>query len=445
MAVTVSGRASRSVAVEAITPSEVTCTAERLRATRDVFRSRAADSVVRALGAAGCRFLDPADEVNREALERLPDSSGLSSAMCRAVLEGMAKGWTEESLRALVRVELGGLAPLDGLGRDGSMAVGPSLCVQIGAGGVPGVGVNALLRSLLVKAPTLLKAGHRDVLLPTLYARSLGEIDASLAASLAVVYWPGDSVAHLDAALALADTAVVYGSDETVRAVRARVPVATRLVAYHHRVSVGIVGREALSLTTVAGSAAEVAAAVAMYDQRGCVSPQVVYVEEGGACSARDFAERLARAMEAAEDRWPGVALDVAEASRLQQARGTAEMMAAEHGGSVHHGKASPWTVTWEPRAFPSMPVAGRFVRVRPIRDASELPSALGNLATHLQTVGFAGLGDRVEALATELGRVGASRVAPFSTLPFPRPWWHHDGRGPLLDLVRWVDLEGAP
>ena len=43
------------------------------------------------------------------------------------------------------------------------------------------------------------------------------------------------------------------------------------------------------------------------------------------------------------------------------------------------------------------------------------------------------------------LGAVGASRVAPFAAVPFPRPWWHHDGGGPLRDLVRWVDLEGGP
>jgi hypothetical protein len=46
--------------------------------------------------------------------------------------------------------------------------------------------------------------------------------------------------------------------------------------------------------------------------------------------------------------------------------------------------------------------------------------------------------------IAGRLGLVGASRVVPFESVAFPPPWWHHDGRGPLLDLVRWVDVEGA-
>ena len=46
--------------------------------------------------------------------------------------------------------------------------------------------------------------------------------------------------------------------------------------------------------------------------------------------------------------------------------------------------------------------------------------------------------------VVNNLARLGASRVVPISQIPWPRPWWHHDGSGPLLDLVRWTDLEGV-
>jgi hypothetical protein len=88
------------------------------------------------------------------------------------------------------------------------------------------------------------------------------------------------------------------------------------------------------------------------------------------------------------------------------------------------------------------LPVAGRFVVVRPVADASALATELAALGPHLQTVGVAGLVGRLDALSKALGEAGASRIAPFRAMPFPPPWWHHDGRGPLLDLVRWVDLE---
>ena len=429
------------------TPSSVAEIAATLRASRARLASRPAADVIAALGAAGARFLDSADPLRAEALELLPESCGLSPAMCTAVLDGMAGDWTEERLTELVAAELGGVAALDGFVRNGArsvIAVGPSLCVQIVAGSVPGVGVTALLRSLVLKGPTLLKPGRGDVVLPGLFARSLAGIDPALADALAVVYWPGGSREHEDAALAHADVVTVYGSDETVRYLRARTPITTRLVAYHHRVSVGVVGRAALATSRVDDTAAEVAEAVALFDQRGCVSPQLIFVEEGGACTPPEFSERLASALAELEARLPGGPLDVAEASRLQQARGTAELLSARSGGRVRHGHAAAWTVVLEPGALPFGPTAGRWVRVRPLGDAAELPALLAPLGPHLQTVGVAGLGDRLEEVARALAQVGASRVTPFDSVAFPPAWWHHDGRGPLLDLVRWVDLEEA-
>ena len=56
--------------------------------------------------------------------------------------------------------------------------------------------------------------------------------------------------------------------------------------------------------------------------------------------------------------------------------------------------------------------------------------------------MGVAGAGSDLEELAEELGRIGVSRIAKFSELPFPPSPWHHDGGSPLRDLVHWVDLE---
>lgn len=427
------------------TPTQVADVAHRLWESRAALAQRPALDVIEALGAAGQRFLDASDPIRLEALAGLPESSGLSPAMCVTVLDGMAADWTTERLQTLVAAELGGADVLDGfVARGGrqTMALGPALAVQFVAGGVPGVGVTALLRSLVVKGPTLLKPGRGDLLLPTLYARALAAIDPALAESLAVIYWPGGSVEHENAALAHADLVTVYGSDTTVRALRARVAPSTRLVEYHHRVSVGVVGRVALSHDHLDRTAADVAAAVAMYDQRGCVSPQAIFVEEGGSASPVEFADRLARALADLEVRLPTGRLDLHQASELQQARSTAELLTATGGGLVRHGHAAAWTVVMVEGPSASTPPAGRFVRVTPIADVEELTAQLAPLGAHLQTVGVAGLGARVERIAKALGESGASRVVPFGAVAFPPAWWHHDGRGPLLDLVRWVDLE---
>jgi hypothetical protein len=279
-----------------------------------------------------------------------------------------------------------------------------------------------------------------------LFAHALREEDAALADALAVVYWPGGSTALEAAALASADVVTAYGSDESVRVLRALTPITARFVAYHHRMSVGIVGRAVLTSTSVETAAADVAHAVALFDQRGCVSPQIVFVEEDGEVSPEGFAEALGRALSQVEARLPTGPRDVGDASRLQQARGTAELLEGTGAAKIVHGGRDPWTVVLdkaqEAGADLGVTPAGRFVRLRTIADAMEVPARLSPLALHLQTVGVAGLGGRVEKLARSLGEVGASRVTPFSAVPFPPPWWHHDGGGPLRDLVRWIDLD---
>ena len=406
-----------------------------------------ASQIAASLGRVGERFLDPDDPLRREALELLPGTSGLSSRMGAAVLDGMARDWTGARLAELLRVELGEPCPLDAFVEAGAaraMAVGPRLCAQIVAGSVPGVGVSALVRSLLVKGPTLLKPGRGDALLPALFARALAEADPVLGRAAAVVYWPGGSRALEDAVLERADVVTAYGSDTTVAELRARTPVTARFVAYHHRVSVGVVGREALGSEAITRTASEVALALALFDQRGCVSPQLVFAERGGERPPEAFAEALGGALRELEVPLPTGPLDPAEASALHQVRGTAELMTGSGKSRVLHGGRAAWTVLYEPEPLSLPPLAGRFARVRPLESLERLPRALGPLSGHLQTVGYAGLGARVEELAGRLGRTGAVRVAPFTAVPFPPPWWHHDGGGPLRDLVRWVDLEPA-
>ena len=414
----------------------------------------------RRLGAVGRRFLDRADSLRREALALLPASAGLSVPMAEVVLDGMAADWVPERLERLLVEELGDSPTLGRLVNRGGrsvMAVAPRLCVQLVAGSVPGVGVSALLRSLLIGAPTLIKPGLGDVVLPVLFARALAEEDAALADRLAVVYWPGGETATEDAALAAADVAVVYGSDSTVASVRARVRGGARLIGYHHREGVGVVGAGVLGSEEMARDCAgEVARAVAVFDQRGCVSPRVVYVEDAGpeagaapgpAVGPADFARLLADALERIEADLPSGELDRRERSGVHQLRGTAEMLSAGLPGGpgdawIRHGGADPWTVVYDPDRALETSCAGRTVVVRPFRSLEDLLGRLESVGPHLQTVGTAGLGDRLVEVAESVGRLGASRVTSFAAVPFPSPWWHHDGRGALSDLVRWTDLE---
>ena len=421
--------------------------ASRLRGSGEVLRSRPVDDLIETLGRVGSRFLEPGDPLRAQALEALPSTTGLSPEMAAAVLDGMAADWTPERLARTVKADFPDPRVLDGFvpgDRRSLRALGPGLCFQLVSGSVPGVGATALLRSLLVKAPTLVKPGRGDVVLPVLLARALREEDPEVGRALAVVYWPGGRQELEDVALQAADVVTAYGGDANVGTLRRRTPVTTRFLAYHHRVSVGVVGREGLADACVHRVVSGVAGAVAFFDQRGCVSPQIVFVEEGGSVEPWTFAERLAHALAEVETRLPAGHLDAQEASALHQARGTAEVMAASGTGvRVLHGDDATWTVIYDPAGTVELACVGRVVRVRPVKDVSQIPVRLHSLRGHLQTVAWAGLDERLAPLAEALARAGATRIAPFDAAPFPPAGWRHDGRGPLEELVRWVDLEG--
>jgi hypothetical protein len=428
-----------------VTPAWIESIVRSLAAATAPLRARPAGAIVDVLGRTGERFLDDGDDLRREALDLLPASAGVSIEMARVILDGMAVDWTVSRLRHWLEAELTDPRCLDGLidvGGRRVMAVGPALCTQVVSGSVPGVGVNALLRSLAVKAPTLLKPGFGDVVLPVLFARGLREADAELANAVAVVYWPGGSVDVERAALSGAETVVVYGSDDTVTALRALVPATARLVAYRHRIGVAVVGRGALTGARAPTAAGEVARAVAIFEQRGCVCPHVVFAEQGGEVEPHAFARLVAEALEALAEELPAAALPIEEASAVQQLRANAELMATAAVESWHGGSEASWTVVYDPGARAGAATVGRAVRVAPIEDASSLAHGLGPIGAHLQTVGVTGLGQRVTAITEALGRTGASRVVPLHAVSFPPPWWMHDGRGGLQDLVRWVELE---
>ena len=422
---------------------------DHLEKAGDPLRRRGTASLVESLGRAGGRFLDPADPIRQAALAHLPAAAGLSPAMARQVVDGMARDWTAGRLDRLLRAQYPDPGVLDGFrrGPGGSRvrALGHRLVVQLGAGNVAGVSVGGVVRALLTRSPVLLKPGLYDAVLPVLFARALAECDPELANALAVLYWPGGSEAAEAEVLARAGLVVVYGGADTVEAVRARLSATTPLVAYSHRVSVALVGREALAGGRAERTARAAARAVAAFDQRGCVSPHLFWVEEGGALTPSRWAARLATALADIETDLPAGPAPADTASLVQQLRGTWELKQAAGGGArVHRPPGVEWTVVYDPDPAFAPSCLGRFAWVKPVPDLGAVPTLLAGARPFLQTAAMCGAGGRAPALAEQLGGAGISRVTTLERMAWPPAWWHHDGGDPLRALTRWVDWEAG-
>jgi hypothetical protein len=411
---------------------------------------RPIEGIVFAIDRVAARFADPADPVRRLAETALPAITGYSPAMVSTLLDVMAADWRAPRLLELLREELGDPAVLDsfrarraapGLVR----AFGPRLVTHIFSGNVPGVGVTSLIRSLLVKGATLGKTAAGEPLLPTLFARALAGEDAELGRCVAVTYWPGGNEELEKVALSASEAVIVYGAGDAVAAVRARTPSEARFIGYDHKLSFGVIGREALTGEQALDAAAAAAQAVATFDQQGCVSPHLFYVEEGGELSPGEWARLLAAEMARVETELPRGTLSPREASAIRQLRGEAEFaQLAETGVELHASpEGTAWTVIFDPDPAFQASCLNRVVRVKPVSRIENVPLLVASMGRFLQTVGVAAGEARRFWLASQLGRSGASRVTPIASMAWPPPTWHHDGRPALLDLVRWCDIEG--
>jgi hypothetical protein len=425
--------------------------AERLLESLSGAGERLADvpvlEVVEGIGRVADRLWDSSDPIRREAIDLLPPTAGVSREMASEIVTGMARDWTAGRLTELLGRELGdpgvldGFRPLDA----GRMvrARGPLLSLHVGAGSVPGVSVTSMIRALLVKSPVLLKPGLGDVVLPVLFAKALGEEVPVLSDAVAVTYWPGGASDLESLALERAEVVIGYGGDEAITSLRVRTPVSSRFIAYHHRLSVGLVGREKLTVEHAPRVARSAARAVAMFDQRGCVSPHAIYVEEGGAVAPGEWAEVLAAAMAEVEVEIPSARLTASEASAVHQVRGTAELREASGGPvRVFWSNEGFWTVILEEEMRFAASCLNRVVSVIPAPDLNVVAASLGGVRRYLQTVALEAAEDRRPMLAERLSAAGATRVTSFEMAPWPPPWWHHDGASTLAGLIRWIDLE---
>jgi len=412
------------------------------RAALQARRHLPAERVIAASARAAGSLADPSTPAGREAGDLLSRELGWPAGLARETLAAMGRTWTAAALRAVVERELGGTAVLDGWTEEGALpgrrrrALGPPLLLVVHAGNVPGVSVTAALRGLLVRSGVLSRAPAAEPGLLACFARALAAEEPLLGRCLATTWWPAEASEDVWRSwVKRSGKVVVYGGDEAVAGVRARVPGHTGLLAYGPRLGVAVVLPDAAA----AAAAAALARDVCAYEQQGCVSPRLVYTVGR---DARAFGRELAGALRAEVGRVERPEPDAATAVAVRGARDEAEFAGlAGRDVQVLAGEGLAWTVMvgGEDRLLTrGLP---RFVRVHGAASVAEVARILGPLEGRIQSVGYAGEAGLPELADTAAG-LGACRLAPLGSLAWPPADWLHDGRPQLLPLLRWTEWE---
>jgi hypothetical protein len=419
----------------------------RTREARErVWPHRTTDAVITALAQAAKNWLDPKNPWRKRAAEQATTPTGFSEAMVNEAIDLTFGAITYESLGELLDRELGNRRVLDKFclrGRVRTRAMASRLIVHFLAGNVPAPGIMSICCGLLLRSANLVKMSARDPVFPVLFLESVREVDAELADCAAALDWPRGELALTQAAVGDADAVIAYGDDSTVSALRQLAPPTAKFIGYGHKISFAVVAKEAMTEENLPRLAQAAAFDASVYDQQGCLSPHVFYVEERGQLGPRKFAAALADAMAAYQTRVPRGQLSVEEAAEVVKLRTSYEFGAASDRrlGVWASPAESQWAVIYDdnPAFVPSC--LNRIVFVKPTDGYKRVLDAIQRFASSVSTVGVAPMNERALAFASDLARMGVHRVCPIGQMQRPPLSWHHDGRPNLADLVSWTDL----
>jgi hypothetical protein len=391
-------------------------------------------------------WLKPSYEKRQLAEEWLPVITGYDHEMIRLFLSRYFRQFRKESLLRMIDEDFSNPLVLDEFRprKAGGLtkAYGPELITHIFSGNVPGLPMWSLVSGMLVKSAALGKVSSSEPLFPVLFAKTIEEVCPDLGRNLAIVWWKGGQEELEQAAYDVSDAVIAYGSEETTQAISKKLPPRTRYFVHGHKVSFGVITEEALQTTKASETAQLAAFDASWFDQQGCLSPHLFFVECGGRFSPRDFAQMLAQEMARFEHKLPRADLSAEESHAILQARTKAEFDVNTEVLFSEEGTA--WTVLYrETNTFLFSPL-NRFVSVIPINQVEEIPTYLRPVQNLLQTAGIAASPIKFRKLTNILGQCGVNRICALGQMPQPQSGWHHDGRLNLADLVRWTDVESS-
>lgn len=424
----VSSAAGVGATGEAPPAQQITAALRRLRATAERLRQRHPREVIDVLGVVLESFRSRETPARLRLEAELPEAAGFSPEVVRAGLDLALESWDAGALRRLVEAELG----LPGA----SLVGGHDVTAVVLGGALPTPTLLSLIAPLALRSPVLAKTAQHDPVTARAFARALHAADPDLAAALEVVSFPGDDAARMRA-LTAADCVVATGSDETIAALASAVLPPRRFVGYGHRVSIAVLGPEAIRGPALAAAARGLALDVALWDQLGCLSPVSIFVLG----DAREAAETIAAELEAIAERLPRGRMSRGARTAFANAQAEAQMR-ADSGRSVIVRCGASSVVVCEADAEPRPAPLHRFLRVHPIAGDAALREALRPLAPYLAGVALAGFGADGPAACAALAAMGASRICAPGRLQAPPLDWHHDGQSVLRPLARFTDVE---
>ena len=185
------------------------------------------------------------------------------------------------------------------------------------AGSVPMVGVEEALIALALGSKVWIKTPQNMIASLRVLQNSLLKEAPELAENLKI----SSNRREIDPIFEWAEVVEAFGSDLTIKQLRKKAEFSqTRFIGYGHRVSFGIAGFEAKPQKYSANFALDIAA----FDQKGCMSPQTIFVPQKNKFI---WAETIAKELDLLGEKLPRGKLTSSQHASILQARGVCDFI----------------------------------------------------------------------------------------------------------------------
>ena len=439
------------VKVPVLTPAQILTVTQRVKsAVQSQIKTMAVSDIVRAIDQTILRLLDVHHEDRKRLDTLLPIATGMDATMLRHNFSQYLQTFRALQLHRFISEDFANPKILDEfqprITGGWTKAVGAELITHIWAGNVPGLPLWSLISGLLAKAGTVGKVSSAEPICASIFAKILADIEPRLAGCLSIVWWPNEDTQITSQLFQQSDIVLAYGGNSALSAIQKQVPVTTRFLPHGHKLSFAMVSTSALSVARSKRIAVQAALDIARYEQQGCYSPQMFYVERGAQVSPQEFAQSLASELSALAHKYPRAPFSLEEASQIANWRESHEFAMLQNSTvQVMGDKKDAFVVVYSDVPLPLNPSPlNRCVTVVAVNSLIDVMNLLKHQRPYLQTAGLATDPETLLQLGDALAQAGVTRICAIGEMTSPAAGWHHDGRFSLSDLVNMVDIESS-
>ncbi|MFC1482908.1 acyl-CoA reductase [Candidatus Margulisiibacteriota bacterium] len=369
-------------------------------------------NIIHSIAAANALWADPKYPLRKRIITKLQLSTGFSYGVLNEGMNTFFGMWNNNILEKLFEYEIGEF-------KTGFYKNTLPFMIHYFAGNIPTSPIMSIMCSLLAGVPFVGKTTTSIHSFVVAYIQTLQKIDPSLANNCIIDYWTGNNTDQLQLLQKYFPHWIVYGSETTTDTIKNIIPKKQLRAVYGEKFSVVYLP----DLDISKKECEKLFYDIALYDQMGCLSPQVIFFPKRFIDDFPFFKERLVKA----KDSISGTLQprDLSSSEKITESNLIHQLQFRQAQNYIYEFHddvfvVHPTLLYWRP--------GFRNIIVSPVTHFNHFIAIMKPYKKYLSTIAstkkFSSLQEN------KLYKAGFSRICEVGEMHKPDHMWNHDGVG---------------